>query len=86
MSAQVCPKKSLFSEVDAMSHKVFKLNLQRADTHADRVKAVETALSMGMPLSEIEECLDWLERVRANQPRQIPVENLSLRPQQLKAT
>ena len=46
-----------------MVQKDAKLILQRADTFVDRVKAVETAVSMGMPLSEIEECLDWLERV-----------------------
>jgi hypothetical protein len=69
-----------------MVQKDAKLILQRADTFADRVKAIETAVSMGMPLSEIEECLDWLERVKANQPSQVPAETLPLRTQQLKAT
>jgi hypothetical protein len=69
-----------------MAQKDAKLILQRADTFADRVKAIETAVSMGMPLSEIEECLDRLERVQAKQPSQVPAENSLLRSRQLKAT
>ena len=69
-----------------MVQKDAKLILQRADTFVDRVKAVETAVSMGVPLSEIEECLDWLEGVKANQPSQVPAENPPLRARQLKAT
>ena len=69
-----------------MVQKDAKLILQRADTFADRVKAIETAVSMGMPLSEIEECLDRLERVQAKQPSQVPAENSLLGSRQLKAT
>jgi hypothetical protein len=42
-----------------MVQKDAKLILQRGDTFADRVKAIETAVSMGVPLSRIEGCLDW---------------------------
>jgi hypothetical protein len=69
-----------------MVQKDTKLILQRADTFADRVKAIETAVSMGMPLSEIEECLDRLERIQAKEPSQVSAETLPLRTQQLKAT
>ena len=41
-----------------MAHKIAKLILEHAGTFVDRTEAVETALSMGMPLSEIEEYLD----------------------------
>ena len=47
-----------------MAHKIAKLMLENAGTFLERAEAVETALSLGMPLKEIEEYLDWLEMVR----------------------
>lgn len=44
-----------------MAHKIAKLLLEQADSFLDRIEAVKTALSLGMPLREIEEYLDWLE-------------------------
>ena len=48
-----------------MSHKIAKLLLEHADTFLERTEAVKTALSLGMPLREIEEYLDWLEIVKS---------------------
>jgi hypothetical protein len=47
-----------------MAHQIAKLMLEKADTFLERTEAVETALSLGMPLREIEEYLDWLELVK----------------------
>jgi DNA-binding transcriptional MerR regulator len=47
-----------------MAHKIAKLMLEQADTFLERTEAVEIALSLGMPLREIEEYLDWLEIAR----------------------
>jgi len=55
-----------------MAHKIAKLMLENAGTFLDRAKAVETALSMGMPLSEIEGYLDWLDMVKPDQERGSP--------------
>ena len=44
-----------------MAHKIAKLLLEQADSFLDRTKAVKTALSLGMPLHEIERYLDWIE-------------------------
>ncbi len=44
-----------------MAHKIAKLMLEQASTFLERSEAVEVALSLGMPLQEIEEYLDWLE-------------------------
>ncbi len=44
-----------------MAHAIAKLLLDQADTFIERSEAVEIALSLGMPLREIEEYLDWLE-------------------------
>ncbi|MGQ9576756.1 MAG: hypothetical protein ACUVUC_15725 [Thermoguttaceae bacterium] len=54
-----------------MAHEIAKLLLEHAGTFLDRAKAVEAALSLGMPLHEIEEYLDWLDatkRLRARKP------------------
>jgi DNA-binding transcriptional MerR regulator len=45
-----------------MAHEIAKLLLEQAETFLDRTKAIETALSLGMPLNEIEEYLDWLDQ------------------------
>jgi hypothetical protein len=44
-----------------MAHKIAKLLLEQAGSFLDRTEAVKTALSLGMPLHEIEGYLDWLE-------------------------
>ena len=49
-----------------MAHEVARLLLEQADTFVKREEAVKTAIELGMPLSEIEEYLDWLEMVRAS--------------------
>jgi hypothetical protein len=56
-----------------MAHEIAKLLLEQAETFLDRTKAVETAMSLGMPLIEIEEYLDWLDQTR--DLRQSPPEN-----------
>ena len=48
-----------------MAHKIAKLLLEHSDTFVERTEAVKTALSLGMPLREIEEYLDWLEMVKS---------------------
>ena len=52
-----------------MAHEIAKLLLEHAGTFLERAKAVETALSLGMPLHEIEEYLDWLDATRPAGPR-----------------
>jgi hypothetical protein len=47
-----------------MAHEIAKLLLEQAETFLDRTKAVETAISLGMPLNEIEEYLDWLDQTQ----------------------
>jgi hypothetical protein len=47
-----------------MAHEIAKLLLEHAETFLGRTEAVETALSLGMPLHEIESYLDWLDQVR----------------------
>lgn len=47
--------------VVGMAHEIAKLMLENSKTFLERGEAVETAVSLGMPLSEIEEYLDWLE-------------------------
>jgi hypothetical protein len=44
-----------------MAHEIAKLMLEHAETFLERSQAIETALSLGMPLNEIEEYLDWLD-------------------------
>jgi len=44
-----------------MAHQIAKLLLEQADSFLERTEAVKTALSLGMPLREIEEYLDWIE-------------------------
>jgi DNA-binding transcriptional MerR regulator len=47
-----------------MSHEIAKLLLEHAETFLERTEAIKSALSLGMPLSEIEKYLDWLDSVR----------------------
>jgi DNA-binding transcriptional MerR regulator len=44
-----------------MAYEIAKRLLEHADTFLDRTAAIKTALSLGMPLHEIEEYLDWLD-------------------------
>jgi hypothetical protein len=66
-----------------MAHEIAKLLLEHADSFLKRSEAVRTALSMGMPLHEIESYLDWLDSVRHSSP---PAENSSVIDQETKPT
>jgi hypothetical protein len=48
-----------------MAHEIAKLLLEHAETFLGRTEAVEKALSLGMPLHEIESYLDWLDQVQS---------------------
>jgi hypothetical protein len=61
-----------------MAHEIAKLMLEHASTFLDRREAIKTAVSLGMPLHEIEEYLDWLDFVRAqSSPRRAMVRKTS---------
>ncbi len=47
-----------------MAHEIAKLLLEQAGNFLERTETVRTALSLGMPLSAIEQYLDWLDAVR----------------------
>jgi hypothetical protein len=47
-----------------LAHEIAKLLLEKAGSFLERKEAVEAALGLGMPLSEIEEYLDWLDAMR----------------------
>lgn len=55
-----------------MSHEIAKLLLEHAETFLERTEAIKSALSLGMPLAEIEEYLDWLDAVRGSDKGQAP--------------
>ncbi|MCE5268553.1 MAG: hypothetical protein LLG00_11775 [Planctomycetaceae bacterium] len=57
-----------------MAYKIAKLMLEHAGTFLERTEAVEVALSLGMPLHEIEEYLDWLDATRGPLPDMPPKE------------
>ena len=42
--------------------------LEHADTFLERTEAIKVAMSLGMPLNEIQEYLDWLEATRPPKP------------------
>jgi hypothetical protein len=44
-----------------MAHEIAKLLLEHAGTFLERTDAIRVAISMGMPVHEIEEYLDWLD-------------------------
>jgi len=44
-----------------MPHEIAKLLLENARTPEERQEAILAALNLSMPLSEIEEYLDWLD-------------------------
>ena len=47
-----------------MSHEIAKLLLEHAETFLERTEAIKAALSLGMPLNEIQDYLDWLDALR----------------------
>ncbi len=57
----------LRSEDNGMSHEIAKLLLEHAENFLERTEAIKTAMSLGMPLSEIEDYLDWLDSMRGRQ-------------------
>ena len=44
-----------------MAHEIAKLILEHAESVADQKTAVEKAFRLGMPFTEIEDYLDWLD-------------------------
>ncbi len=55
-----------------MAHEIAKLLLEHAETFLERTEAIKSALSLGMPLNEIEEYLDWLDTIRNQNPAAKP--------------
>ena len=51
-----------------MAHEIAKLMLEHAGTFLERTEAVRVAISLGMPLNEIEAYLDWLDTTRGPLP------------------
>ena len=51
-----------------MAHEIAKLVLEYAGTFVERTEAIKVAISLRMPLGEIEEYLDWLDHVRPPAP------------------
>ena len=51
-----------------MAHEIAKLLLEHAGTFLERAEAVRVAMSLGMPLAEIEAYLDWLDATRGPLP------------------
>jgi hypothetical protein len=52
-----------------MSHEIAKLLLENAETFLERTEAIKSAISLGMPLNEIQEYLDWLDALRGGGER-----------------
>ena len=47
-----------------MAHENAKSILKKANTDAERTDAIRTAIQLGMPLTEIQDYLDWLDQMR----------------------
>jgi hypothetical protein len=47
-----------------MAHEIAKLLLEHAGTFVERTEAVRVAMSLGMPIHEIQEYLDWIDSLR----------------------
>lgn len=47
-----------------MVYEIAKVVLEQAKTPVERVKAIRVAMALGMPLSAIEQYLDWLDEIR----------------------
>jgi len=50
-----------------MAHEIAKALLESAQTARERLEAIKSAMRLGMPLSQIEQYLDWLDARRMNQ-------------------
>ncbi len=50
-----------------MANEKAKLLLESSSNYLERISAVQAALQLGMPMEEIEEYLDWLRLLRAEQ-------------------
>lgn len=57
-----------------MAHEVAKLLLEHAGTFLERTEAIKVALSMGMPLQQIEEYLEWVDLINAGSKDDQPSE------------
>jgi DNA-binding transcriptional MerR regulator len=55
-----------------MSHEIAKLLLEHAETFLERTEAIKAALSLGMPLNEIQDYLDWLDTLRGSGQKKSP--------------
>ena len=55
-----------------MAHEIAKLLLEQAGNFLAREEAIKSALSLGMPLRDIEEYLDWLDSIRPPLPPSPP--------------
>ena len=66
-----------------MAHEIAKLMLDHSHTFLERTEAVKTALSLGMPLRQIEDYLDWLDLMvqPANEETSRPHHRLDRRPE-----
>jgi hypothetical protein len=53
-----------------MPHEIAKLILEHAESFLEREDAIRTAMSLGMPLNEIESYLDWVDHHRPLPPLQ----------------
>jgi len=59
-----------------MTHETAKQLLAHAETYPQRTEAVLAALSLGMPLNQIEAYLDWLDSMRPGPPPDAPDDDL----------
>jgi hypothetical protein len=66
------PTFHLAREGRRVAHEVAKLMLEHAGTFVERTEAIKVALSLGMPLNEIEEYLDWLDSIRSDDRKKKP--------------
>lgn len=48
-----------------MANEKAKLLLENANDYFEKITAIQCALSLGMPMEEIEEYLDWLRLLRS---------------------
>jgi DNA-binding transcriptional MerR regulator len=60
------------AQVHGMSHEIAKLLLEHAETFLERTEAIKAASSLGMPLNEIQDYLDWLDSLRTPAPGAAP--------------
>ena len=69
-------KESLLGPLEGggMSHEIAKLLLEHAETFLERTEAIKSAIALGMPITEIEEYLDWLDNMRGRRPPDPPSE------------